>query len=249
MSAKRNNGVHPARTSRRLPPANDVSDNACQYGRQPSPLGSNGDRPREETPANASDDACHSGTQPSPHGSNRDRASDPAPSANADNGRDTSGRFAPGNKGGPGNPFGRLMAMLRCALCRRIKPEDVEAIANVLIAKAKEGDVPAARLVLSYGIGKPTEAVNPDTLDLAEWDIYRQGPVSLDDLRGIVEGIPLDVLCPAVRAAKPYLNASMAATVKNVLMPDPPPKRKASRKERRAAERRRRRQDASPAAS
>src|SRR5260370_27532725 len=70
MSAKRSNGVHPAGTNRRLPPANDLSDNACQYGTQPSPFGSNGDRPRDETPVNASDDACHSGTQPSPLGSN-----------------------------------------------------------------------------------------------------------------------------------------------------------------------------------
>jgi len=133
------------------------------------------------------------------------------------------------------------MAVLRCTLCRRIKPEDVEAIADVLIEKAKEGDVPAARLVLSYGIGKPTEAVNPDTLDLAEWDIYRRGPVSLDDLRGIIEGIPLDVVGPVVRAAKPYLNANMAETVQSVFRLDPLPTRKRSRKERRAARRRKER--------
>src|SRR4029077_16022530 len=105
----------------------------------------------------------------------------------------------------------------------------------VLLVKAKAGDVPAARLVLSYGIGKPTEAVNPDTLDLEEWDIYRRGPLSLDDLRGIVEGIPLDVVGPVVRAAKPYLNSNMAETVKHILSAQPPPKRKLSRKERRAA--------------
>jgi hypothetical protein len=86
--------------------------------------------------------------------------------------------------------------------------------------------------------------VNPDTLDLAEWDIYRRGPVSLDDLRGIVEGIPLDVVGPVVRTAKPYLNANMFETVKNVIMPDPA--RKRSRKERKE-ERRRRRAEAAAA--
>jgi hypothetical protein len=242
MNAERANGVDAARPKRRIRPANGVRDNACQSGTQPSHPGSNGARAGAE---NYVDDACHSGTQPSHAGCNGARPSDAAP---AQPERDPMGRFASENQGGPGNPFARLMGMLRCALVRRIKPEAVEAIADVLIDMAKAGDVPAARVVLSYGIGKPTEAVNPDTLDLAEWDIYRRGPVSLDDLRGIVEGIPLDVLGPAVRAAKPYLNASMAATVKNVLMPDPPPKRKASRKERRAAQRRRRRQDASPAA-
>jgi hypothetical protein len=147
------------------------------------------------------------------------------------------GRFAPGNKGGPGNPFGRLMGMLRCVLVRRLKPEQVEAIADALIEKAKAGDVAAAKLVLSYGVGRPTEAVNPDTLDLAEWDIYRRGPVSLDDLRGIVEGIPLDVVGPMVRTTKPYLNANAVKTVVSVLNPEPNAQR--SRKERREARRRR----------
>jgi hypothetical protein len=176
---------------------------------------------------------------PSTDGENGACKTAEAPSTNGDNGRDASGRFAKGNPGGPGNPFGRLMARLRSAFCRGLTEDDVEAIAAALIAKARDGNVAAAKVVLSYGIGKPTEAVNPDTLDLAEWDIYRRGPVSLDDLRGIVEGIPLDVLGPAVRAAKPYLNANMAETVRNVLSPDPPPKRKVSRKERRAARRRR----------
>jgi hypothetical protein len=233
MNAERVNGVGPARPKRRIRPANGALDNACQSGTQPSHHGSNGARAGAE---NSVDDACHSGTEPSHHGCNGARPSDVAPEATE---RDPLGRFAPGNQGGPGNPFARLMGMLRCALVRRIKPEAVEAIADVLIDMAKAGDVPAARLVLSYGVGKPTEAVNPDTLDLEEWDIYRRGPVSLNDLSGIVEGIPLDVLGPAVRAAKPYLNANMAETVRNVLCPDPPPKRKVSRKERRAARRKR----------
>ena len=117
-----------------------------------------------------------------------------------------------------------MMGMLRCALVRRLKPEDVEAIADALIVKATTGDVAAAKLVLSYGIGKPTEAVNPDTLDLAEWDIYRRGPVSLDDLRGIVEGIPVDAVGPVVRVTKPYLNANAMDTIMSVLNPKPEPK-------------------------
>ena len=232
MNAERANGVDAARPKRRIRPANGVRDNACQSGTQRSQNGSNAARAGAE---NSVDDACHSGTQPSHLGCNGARPSDAAPEATE---RDPMGRFAPGNQGGPGNPFARLMGMLRCALVRRIKPEAVEAIADVLIELAKAGDVPAARLVLSYGIGKPSEAVNPDTLDLAEWDIYRRGPVSLDDLRGIVEGIPLDVVGPMVRTARPYLNANMAETVRNVLMPDLAPT--LSRKERREARRRRR---------
>jgi hypothetical protein len=41
------------------------------------------------------------------------------------------------------------------------------------VQKAKEGDVAAAKLVLAYAIGKPTEAVNPDTVDLEEWRLHQ----------------------------------------------------------------------------
>jgi hypothetical protein len=235
MSATENNGVHCAVETRRFEAADGVRDDPCQNGTQPSHDGGVGARPGDGQAENAGDDACHNGTQPSHHGGVGEGARDAAPEKS---GRDALGRFAPGNQGGPGNPFERLMGMLRCALVRRIKPEQVEAIADVLIEKAKAGDVAAAKLVLSYSIGKPSEAVNPDTLDLAEWDIYRRGPVSLDDLRGIVEGIPLDVVGPVVRTAKPYLNANMFETVKNVIMPDPA--RKRSRKERKEERRRRR---------
>ena len=126
MNAERANGVDPARSRGRTRPANGVSDNACQSGTQPSHHGSNGARAGAE---NSVDDACHSGTQPSCHGGNGARPSDAAPEANE---RDPMGRFARGNQGGPGNPFGRLMGMLRCALVWRIKPEAVEAIADVM---------------------------------------------------------------------------------------------------------------------
>ena len=227
MLAERSNGVDPGRPKRRTRPANGAGRGTET---PPSAPGGNGAFPGAE---NSVDAACHSGTQPSHDGCIRACPSDAAPEETE---RDPLGRFAPGNKGGPVNPFARRLGMLRCALVRRIKPEAVEAIADVLIDRAKAGDVAATRLVLSYGIGKPIDAVNPDLLDLEEWDIYRRGPVSLDDLRGIVEGIPLDVVGPVVRTAKPYLNANMAETVKDVLMPEPP-KRKRSRKERRTARR------------
>jgi hypothetical protein len=56
----------------------------------------------------------------------------------------------------------------------------------------------------------------------------------MEDLRGIVEGIPVEVAGPLVRTAKPFLNAAAVDQVTAVLMPE----RKPSRKERRAAPRR-----------
>ena len=78
-----------------------------------------------------------------------------APSTNGDNGRSGHGRFAPGNPGGPGNPYARRVARLRAALLRTVGPADIDAIAQGLIKAAKDGDVAAARLLLSYCIGEP----------------------------------------------------------------------------------------------
>ncbi len=225
MIAEACNGVNHLGPNRLPPPSTDGDDNACHNGTPPSTHGGNG--------------ACHGGAPPSING---DSGAGEAPPSAGENGRDASGRFAKGNAGGPGNPFGRLMAQLRSAFCRRISQEEIELVAETLLERAKAGDVAAARLVLNYSIGKPTEAVNPDTLDLQEWDVYRKSPVSLDDLHRIVEGIPVEVVGRLVRTAKPFLNAGVAETVMNVLMPRP----KQSRKERRAA-RRRRTAEAAPA--
>src|ERR1700688_5007185 len=60
---------------------------------------------------------------------------------------DARGRFTRGNKGGPGNPFARQAAALRQALTSAVTPQDVADIAAKLLEKAKQGDVPAAKLV------------------------------------------------------------------------------------------------------
>src|SRR5215475_9876903 len=84
-------------------------------------------------------------------------------------GRAADGRFAKNNKGGPGNPFNRQVAALRQALLQRVTTEDIEEILAVLLIKAKSGDLAAIKLLLSYTIGKPGPAVEPDTLDQQEW--------------------------------------------------------------------------------
>jgi hypothetical protein len=72
----------------------------------------------------------------------------PSPAASEGEGRDQCGRFAPGNRGGTGHPFARQVAALRKAFLQGVTPEDLAAIAAALLAKAKEGDVAAAKLVL-----------------------------------------------------------------------------------------------------
>lgn len=77
-----------------------------------------------------------------------------APKANGGNGRDGKGRFAPGNKGGPGNPNTQRVARLRETLLNAVTPEEMERVVRALLDKAQEGDVPAIKELLDRTIGK-----------------------------------------------------------------------------------------------
>ena len=79
-------------------------------------------------------------------------------------GRDANGRFGKGNHGGPGNPFARRTAKLRQAALAAVSPGDIREIFQVLKDKARQGDVPAIKLLLAYTVGTPTAATDPDTL-------------------------------------------------------------------------------------
>ncbi len=116
-------------------------------------------RPDRQTPSQAGP-AVSKGTPSSPV--------PPDPTSTVKGGRDRQGRFAPGNKGGPGNPYTRRCAALRQAMLEEVTPGDLKAILRALIDTARLGDLAAARLVLAYAIGKPDKAVDPDTVDLHE---------------------------------------------------------------------------------
>jgi len=101
--------------------------------------------------------------------------------------RENKGRFAPGNPGGPGNPFARQVAALRQALLNSVTADDIQAVAKALIQRASEGNVQAAKLLLSYSIGKPQPAPEPDHMDADEWDVYRE-TVPMKQESGVVVG-------------------------------------------------------------
>lgn len=68
-------------------------------------------------------------------------------------GRTLDGRFAKGNKGGPGNPYAKKVASFRNALINSLKEKDVEDIVRSLVRTAKKGDVSAAKFLFSYALG------------------------------------------------------------------------------------------------
>src|SRR5262249_3137424 len=108
-------------------------------------------------------------------------------------GRDGKGRFVRGNPGGPGNPFARQTAALRSALVRKMDEGRMERLAERLSGLARQGDVPAARLVLQYTIGKPTPAVDPDDVDRLEWEREREQVVPTAEVAALSGGTPVAV--------------------------------------------------------
>jgi hypothetical protein len=95
------------------------------------------------------------------------------------NGRDGRGRFAPGNRGGPGNPQAAHVARLRSAMLEAVTPEDMQEIIARLVTMAKAGDVAAIREVLLRTLGRPLEADLIDRLESLERSIAH--PVARED--------------------------------------------------------------------
>jgi hypothetical protein len=124
-------------------------------------------------------------------------------------GRDGSGRFAAGNKGGPGNPFARHTAAARKAIADAVTAEQLAAIAAVLVKKALEGDVSAAKLVFSYAAGKPTPAADPDTLDAHELATRRGNVASAEDVKALFEACPAGLLCAIAAVVAPQVEAHL----------------------------------------
>jgi hypothetical protein len=115
-------------------------------------------------------------TAPITNGSNGGAAASLPPTAST-GGREANGRFSKDNPGGPGNPFARQSAALRKRVQAKLTDEKLDKIVDTLIAEAEQGNVAAAKLLLAYGIGQPTPAADPDSLDLQKKAEKVSGPI------------------------------------------------------------------------
>ena len=79
--------------------------------------------------------------------------------------RDNTGKFTKGNSGGPGNPFAKQVSQLRSKLLAAITPEDLSEIIRKTIELAKNGDLAATKMVLSYAVGRPGAVADPAQLE------------------------------------------------------------------------------------
>ena len=134
------------------------------------------------------------------------------------NGRDAQGRFAPGNLGGPGNPFARRTAKLRRELVETVSAEDIKEIAAMLLFKAKSGDLAAAKLLLGYVIGKPGPAVDPDGLDRAEALRWAEDTVPAETVDAIMHEMPAEVAALVGRFAVPCRAETLRQHLKGLML-------------------------------
>ncbi|MCA8948432.1 MAG: hypothetical protein KDE27_02960 [Planctomycetes bacterium] len=71
--------------------------------------------------------------------------------------RDSNGRFAPGNPGGPGRSRGRGYELLRAAQ-EAVTPEHMTAMMRRALRMALEGNLSAMRFVAERTLGRPADA-------------------------------------------------------------------------------------------
>jgi hypothetical protein len=124
----------------------------------------------------------------------------PAATAPPQGERGAGGRFLPGNKGGPGNPFARRVAALRKAFFEAVDEGKIRRLAEALYEKAVGGDAAAAALLMKYLMGRPAEAVDPDRLDLEEFRLIEAMPTKHEVMRAMIDSVPpataTSLLCP-----------------------------------------------------
>jgi hypothetical protein len=155
----------------------------------------------------------------------------------ADATRDASGRFMPGNPGGPGNPFNRQVAAMRKALLEAVPPERLKRIASKMADLAEAGSVQAAKLVFSYIVGKPKPVLEPDRMDADEWNVYRETvPMKAESAAVVDSGVPEQHLAYA-RMFRPLVSQLANEQVAGMFNEDPAEREKREAKEARARSR------------
>jgi len=167
-------------------------------------------------------DSCQAGA------SRRQRAKKPRPKkagAGADGQRDAYGRFQAGNPGGFGNPYARQVAILRRELMQRTRPEEIREIGNKLVTLAKAGNVQAAKVILSYTLGLPTPAQQPDRVDADELTLFNEELELQASLTAQMKNPGLDVNLRHIRVRRLY-NAYLAAKMLHGALTASPEERK-----------------------
>jgi hypothetical protein len=100
-----------------------------------------------------------------------------APSKTGNNGdRDQHGRFQHGNQAAKGNPVARRQAHFRRVVHEAVSDEELRGVVQALVQQAKQGDVSAARELLTRLCGRepyPAE-LEPTAIDAQDYELARR---------------------------------------------------------------------------
>jgi hypothetical protein len=147
--------------------------------------------------------------------------------------RDGGGKFAKGNAGGPGNPHARACAKMLEVFRNAISEEEMVDICRMLYLKAVGGDVSAAKIILSYKIGKPLPAPQPDSIDRDEWDHYQNDAVREDEMKLVLSSLPTHSGNDIARVSLPIMTAARMNDLAAQLLDGLPPRENAEKGENR----------------
>ncbi len=124
--------------------------------------------------------------------------------------RDGKGRFLPGCKGGPGNPYARKIAALRHSLIKHLGPRELYEIIRLLVGQAMCGNIESTKVLFQYVIGKAPEAPDPDGVDVAEWRQYVENPATAEAVQKLLDTLPHEKALAFLRSMWPALLALRA---------------------------------------
>jgi len=81
------------------------------------------------------------------------------------------------------------VAALRTAFLNGITEDRMTKMVSRLLEMATAGNIAAARLILSYTVGQPAPAVDPDRLDIGEFQLLDESPTKTEILRASLDGV------------------------------------------------------------
>src|SRR5262249_16432064 len=135
-------------------------------------------------------------------------------------GRDSRGRFLKGNRGGPGNPHMRRTAAMRREVAEAFEEGELRPLMKMLMIRALQGDMAAARLVLEYTVGKPAKAADPDLVDVNDLEVRRRTWVRKEDI-GLVTSMAAWMLCEIAEWVGPAVCRQHFKTLGDMMMARP----------------------------
>jgi hypothetical protein len=130
------------------------------------------------------------------------KAAKAAPSKPVSDGRQGNGRFGAGNKFSRGNPFARKLAAARQVFAEVIDEEKLKELADSMFRRALY-DPAMAKVLLSYVLGKPQMAPDPDALDIQEWEQLQKYPTMPEFLRTLYDALAPGVASESIVANLP----------------------------------------------